>query len=473
MKKFYTALCAMAITTMAFAEGQQVPNGGFEEAWGDCIPWTSTGNKTKFGTTPASWTIANVYYKPFSFIDGSTKVGEQVAGHESEKAVSLYNSPNSVVKTQIVPGYITLGTPWNTSVMGNENDGGSFDGIEFTERPTAISFWYKRSHGVCPEDAKDNVKATYNADEQATVVAYLWKGTYTQVSVPAAIAMSGTPESVDMVNRDRNILSMETIKGGNVTYTDGAECIAKINYAIKGDAEDWTYLEIPFEYLSDATPEKLNVIFSAGDYFSTTPGRDNTLTIDDVKLVYATPEEPGERVTYTGTLNIDLRVAMDSDDAVMDMPNQKLYITPTGEGKCTLSILGLKLGEGDEAMNLGDIVVPNIAVTENDGVKEYNGTGTVKLLGDAIVANAVITGTEDAEGNISLLINVSWSQPNDIKVTFNGKKDPLASIGSIDADENAPAEYYDLRGIRHNADTLAPGIYIKRQGTKTTKVVVR
>lgn len=468
MKKFYTALCAMAITTMAFAEGQQVPNGGFEEAWGDCKPWLPKGNTITTGTTPGSWTISQVVGMVIVNNNaGATVVGEKTNGYESPSAVKLYNSSNSLVETQIVPGYITLGTPWNTSVMGSQNDGGSFGGIEFTERPTAISFRYKRTHGVCPEDAKDNVKATYNADEQATVVAYLWKGTYTQKDVPADITAFGTPNKTDMVDRDRNILSMETIKGGKVTPTEGAECIAKINYAIKGDAEDWTYLEIPFEYLSDATPEKLNVIFSAGDYFSTTPGKDNTLTIDDVKLVYATQEEPGERVTYNGLLNIDMEVlGMGS----MDMPNQKLYITPTGEGKCTLSILDLKLGEDQ---SIGDIIVPNIAVTENDGVKEYNGTGTVKLLGDAIVANAVITGTEDAEGNISLLINVSWSQPNDIKVTFNGKKDPLASIGSIDADENAPAEYYDLRGIRHNADTLAPGIYIKRQGTKTTKVVVR
>lgn len=372
-----------------------------------------------------------------------------------------------------MPGYVTLGTPWNTSVLGKENDGGSFGGIEFTDRPTAISFWYKRSHGVCPDGAKDDVKNTYKTDEQATVVAYLWKGSYTQASVPGAITTSGTPKSVDMVDRDRNILGIETIKGGEVTHTEGAECIAKINYAIKGDAEDWTYLEIPFEYLSDATPEKLNVIFSAGDYFSTTPGNGNTLTVDDVKLIYASQEQPTDRITYNGTLTIDMKVAMGSDDAVMDMPNQKLYLTPTGEGKCTLSILDLKLGEGEEAMALGDIIVPDISITETNGTKEYAGTGNVSLLGGAIQAGAKITGTEDAEGNIDLLINVTWASENDIKVTFKGKKEGTASIGIVDIDTNAPVEYYDLRGIRHNADSLAPGIYIKRQGSKTTKVVVK
>jgi len=465
MKKFYTALCAMAVTTMAFAQGQQVPNGGFEEAWGECTPWTPNNtNKTK-GETPASWCIAQVIGINGM---GATIVGDKTEGHESSSAVKLYNSSNSIVKSQIVPGYITLGTSWNTSVLGQENDGGSFGGIEFTERPKAISFWYKRSHGVCPEGEKDNVAATYKPEEQATVVAYLWKGTYTQKNVPAAIALGGNPKSVDMTDRDRNILGIETIKGGEVTHTEGAECIAKINYAINGDAEEWTFIEIPFEYLSDATPEKLNVIFSAGDYFSTTPGNGNTLIVDDVKLVYDTPDVPGDRVTYKGTLIIDMSVAMGSD-AVMDMPNQNLYITSTGEGKCTLSILDLKLDE----MALGDIIVPDIAVTENNGIKTYDGTGHVTLMGGLIDADAVISGTEDAEGNIQLIIDVSWNAPSDIKVTFNGKKDSTTSIGSIDADENAPVEYYDIRGIRHNADSLAPGIYIKRQGSKATKVVVK
>ena len=46
------------------------------------------------------------------------------------------------------------------------------------------------------------------------------------------------------------------------------------------------------------------------------------------------------------------------------------------------------------------------------------------------------------------------------------------STGNIDViatDDNAPAEYYDLQGRR--VDNPTPGIYIKRQGAKTTKVV--
>lgn len=38
---------------------------------------------------------------------------------------------------------------------------------------------------------------------------------------------------------------------------------------------------------------------------------------------------------------------------------------------------------------------------------------------------------------------------------------------------NAPVEYYNLHGVKVNADNLTPGIYITRQGNKTKKVLVK
>ena len=37
----------------------------------------------------------------------------------------------------------------------------------------------------------------------------------------------------------------------------------------------------------------------------------------------------------------------------------------------------------------------------------------------------------------------------------------------------APIEYYNLHGVKVNADNLTPGIYITRQGNKTAKVLVK
>ena len=289
MRKIYSFLFLAAVAGIS-ATAQQVPNGTFEGAYEPKAPWTSTGNtETKGFCSPESWTISNVIGVKFlGKWTGSTQVGEAVAGYNSDRAIKIYNAPNSTLPTQIVPGYLTLGTTWSTSVMGSENDGGTWGGVEFTYRPDALSFYYQRERVSAPADASTSTAPTYKPDEPTTIVAYLWKGTWTQKDVPAAITLSGTPKACDMVNRDRNILGMETAKGGAVEHTDDAALVAVINTNITEDAAEWTRFVQPFEYKSDAAPAMANVILAAGDYFggASVVGRDNSLTVDDVTFVY-------------------------------------------------------------------------------------------------------------------------------------------------------------------------------------------
>lgn len=53
---------------------------------------------------------------------------------------------------------------------------------------------------------------------------------------------------------------------------------------------------------------------------------------------------------------------------------------------------------------------------------------------------------------------------------FYVKQDPGSGVDGIVADQNAPVRYYDMQG-REVAEPRA-GIYIKRQGTKATKVIL-
>lgn len=48
----------------------------------------------------------------------------------------------------------------------------------------------------------------------------------------------------------------------------------------------------------------------------------------------------------------------------------------------------------------------------------------------------------------------------------------ISGIADITADGTAPAEYYNLQGIRTDGP-LAPGVYIRRQGTKTVIITIR
>lgn len=304
MKRLHILLSVPAIAL--YAAAQQLPNVGFEGEWTKSYPWNSVYNELSFadaiqamidngmeiaptdGLQPDGWIASNVLgvvtqndEGGYSAI-GSTEIITRVDGHESATAVHLKSNPNPFMASQIVPAYLSLGKTWATNGLDFatftpvNKDGGAFGGIAFTARPDALTFFYKRAHG---ED---------NPQEKASVVVYSWKGSWLQADVPANNTMMESQiVKVDMVDRDRNILGMETAQGGAVTKSDDAELIGRLIYDIEGDASDWTLFEQPLEYLSDATPEKINVIISANDYFNSDAiGNANELTVDDVKFLY-------------------------------------------------------------------------------------------------------------------------------------------------------------------------------------------
>lgn len=72
-------------------------------------------------------------------------------------------------------------------------------------------------------------------------------------------------------------------------------------------------------------------------------------------------------------------------------------------------------------------------------------------------------------------LNTGWGiKVRDLKVYGSKAKPTSTSTGveNIAADNaDAPLEYYDLNGQR--VDNPAPGIYIRRQGSDVTKIVIR
>lgn len=397
---------SLTVDDVKLVYATQLPNSGFEEGWGDCIPWTSNNNTKPCGVTPAWWTIAHV--AGINGTMGKTTVGGTAEGRNGGQAIMVQNSPNSIVKTQIVPGYATLGTPWNTAkgINAANKDGGTFGGIDFVSTPDALSFWYKRAHG------------TENAEEKAMVIAYTWSGQWTQADVPGDIQLGAT-HKVNMVDRERNILGIGAAEGGEITHTDDAKLVAKLQYEIAGDAAEWTNLVVPFEYVdATAAPQKLNVIFAPGDYFSTTPGNGNSLTVDDVNLIYYS------RLSSLKVNGIDVEgFTSDKFEYKTGMPDEAGDITFDVMGKSAKAEVNF-----DKEARKATITVVN-ADADQDGEKQHVYT-----------------------------------------INFEGG---TSGIESIDADNaNAPVEYYNINGIKVNGE-LAPGLYVRRQGTKTTKVVVK
>lgn len=270
MKKIYTLLLALAAGSALSISAQQLPNAGFENSWSNCTPWTSKNNTKTQGTTPSPWIVSNTVGTGTL---GKTTVAYQATGYNSNTAVELkagsYSGKN-------IPGYMSLGTAWSTAsgLTGGNADGGTFGGYAFTYRPDAVSFYYKRTGSSV-------------SSENATVIIYSWKGTWTQANVPGNIVAMGSTTTVNMTDRERNILGMSTSQGGTVSKTSDAELIAHTTKYISGAQENWTNLEIPIDYITSSTPAKINVIFAGGEYFESAPKTNgNSFIIDDVKLVY-------------------------------------------------------------------------------------------------------------------------------------------------------------------------------------------
>lgn len=547
MKKLYFLFACAAVSCSASLVSAQLPDPAFTN-WVDCIPWTSNGNTTvvttvknslkdvpeTWGTQPEGWCISNVIGINGT---GATVIGGVEEGINGGKAVGLLNKSNPYMKSQIVPGYLTLGTTWSTAVglevmFGNfaNSDGGTFGGVKCESRPDAVSFYYKRSL------AEGNTQC-------ATIVAYSWTGTYTQKDVPANIVTAGSPVKVDMVNRDRNILGMETIKGGEVTTTEGAGLVSKLIYQLNETSADWTALTLPLEYVSDSKPEMFNIIIAANDYFNSEKiEKGNTLSVAQPKLLYysklsslevagqpvknfdsavynyeldelpaigdltwtlagkaavakaeqldgkivitvtnnegtdeeglsehvytltkAADAEVVDTKTYTGLLTVDM-----AGDA-SPMPDQDVFMDQLSDGNYRLRLVNFGADERNP-QGMGSIIV-NVTIDETGNVAGH--ADNITLMGGAITAAADVTGTLDGN-KLELRIDVVYlAMPEvPITVTFSGAIKSTTGISDIITDE-APVEYYDLRGVRVNPDNMTNGIYVRRQGTNTSKIIIR
>lgn len=358
----------------------EMPNqiaGDFDEVWVNCIPWDSgKGKKKEYGTQPNGWTVSNV-------TASSSIVAKSVEGfNKTGYAVKIENV--SAVYNQKVPGYLTLGTPWATAhfvgVVKNA-DGGTFGGKKFTYRPDAISFDYQR----------DNSKGK----ENATAIAYIWKGNWTQTNVPGNTGIFVEPAKCTMVNRDRNVLGNETsatLGDKPAKPSEDAKLIAKLEQSISESTKGtWKSMTIPFTYNDKtAVPEYINVIFAANDYFGDRNGivAGNSLTIDNVKLVYY---HALNSLTYNGNkvANFDEGTTEYTLNGKLAEDFDKVKFTVKGTG-ATYDVAK------DEVNNVATITVKGNDYDVNPSSKTVY---TIKFDG-TVGINGITTSTNSANGAI-------------------------------------------------------------------------
>lgn len=320
MKKILSATCAMMLASAGMmANAQQLPNGNFDGTWVDCKP----DGSNVVGVQPEGWMASNVY-KYFLMAVKVPLVFQDVDYNAASDNLFSVRMENLFAGAFGIganaPGYITLGTSWAYGDISNvgdpekdTSDGGSYGSIPFEFRPDALSLWVKRTHG------------TEKPSEKASVILYSWKG---QTSSEVITGLSSNPVKINMVDREKDVLGI--IQDG-VTKTNFELISTSENY-IEGDITEWTQFTYPITYVSDGTPEKINVILSSSDYFDRSQlGKDNKFWVDDVKFIYysrlASITLNGEAITLEEG-KYDYPV-----DKVLDFSEEDIAYTLEGESK--------------------------------------------------------------------------------------------------------------------------------------------
>lgn len=267
--------------------GSQI-KGDFEKQ----TQWGPEGSKEpyRWGTEANGWFSSNVTQLGTMKFVMVEKESHEMG--EDKLAMKMINGrPGAFGIESNAPGYIALGAPWvyadmiglMTVVTGQKTDaddsnGGTIGGINFSYQPDSIVGYYKRTYA-----GTESGLAGMNPNEDAKIIAYLWKGISASMAPETGEMFTSTGSSWQLlIDRDIDILG--TNNSGE--SADGITLVASAEKSIK-ELADWTRISVPLDYISDEKPEKANVIISSADYFNRANiGNGNTLSADNVAFVY-------------------------------------------------------------------------------------------------------------------------------------------------------------------------------------------
>lgn len=117
------------------------------------------------------------------------------------------------------------------------------------------------------------------------------------------------------------------------------------------------------------------------------------------------------------------------------------------------------------ATNFAKIKIETTATNVEDAAGTWDETNKTWTATSGSVINMVALSTSTTQ---------ETAQLNGFTVVYVADDSAVAGLEGVDADNSdAPVEYYNLQGVRVAADNLTPGIYVCRQGSKVSKVLVK
>lgn len=388
MKKSFLLSGALLLSISAFtANAQQIPvsNLDFTSWKGTCgtSTWTSTmyskgGDFTRPGDEPSEWNGSSV--APFNAKKMKTisKDGTSVKIENAEFSfVTIY---------QVIPGYLTLGTPWvfvGGTGIGNANsyapygDGGSYGGLSFNYKPDAIKVKYKKT----------------NSEETSHIIAYLWSGEFVS-KVPTSYDIDGNKYTYgrELSNVDRVVLGRQT---DNVTKK--GTLIASVDYSIAAETTDWKdeVIELKYQDGVDKTTkvENVNIVFSSSDYWTRANLKGKTsLTIDNTSFVYystLTSLKAGSKTIALkdGVYNYTVAGKMPTKEEVVATCKSQFADAAVAVDEANYKVTVTVTNQGGKDVDGATQHVYTLQYTA-PGVKQYAGILNVEMVGEDVIANA-------------------------------------------------------------------------------------
>jgi hypothetical protein len=274
--------------------------------------------------------------------------------------------------------------------------------------------------------------------------------------------------SFENAREDKNVLN----------YTDGKfTANDKGDATITGTCGDAT-ATLPITVYAHAESVNIEPTYSAPD--AGTPGN----AFDGNMNTYLT-----WKCGTTETHSIYLAVG-DATKENGKMVIEGVHLVWKGDAFPTSYTITLSENKPEGWTNTGNESADNVEgeeTTQRRVTKHSDDNGTYTMTNDASVATAdgniyndflVDDSGVDTANYITITTNSAYNASNGIKlasISLQGlpaDSDVITGVDTILSEENAPVEFYTLSGIRVKG-TPAAGLYIRRQGSKATKVLVK
>lgn len=185
---------------------------------------------------------------------------------------------------------------------------------------------------------------------------------------------------------------------------------------------------------------------------------------------FATVDSEGN---VTRVVNNRVSTGSDGTQADCRIIAETLYGDVVAEvvvGEAAIGALDITLSETELNIKAGETHTLTAQVRQDADVTVESESWTTSDAAIATVDNGVVTAVAQGTAVVTYTVSDNYGRTHaeSCTVTVTGPN----GVESIEAD-SAEAEYRTINGVRVNGTTLAPGLYIRRQGDKIEKVIVK